>query len=394
MSFTFNLSTPTNATIARASTRIGIVDNDTLVSTPSLYVRDAVVDEKAGSVSIPVLLGGPTGQVSASTVTVDYATSNAGAIAGSDYTATSGTLTFAPGQTVKNIVVPIIDNATAEPAERFKLTLSNPANATIANGTGVVVIGAHDATAVAAPAISAPADVIVGEGDGYLDLAVSLSAPGQNTVSVNYATANSTAGCGTICNADYTLRQRHAHLRARRDDQGRPGRSPQLQPIVTPFVSFTFNLSTPTNATIARASTRIGIVNNDTLVSTPSLYVRDAIVDEKAGSVSIPVLLGGPTGQVSASTVTVDYATSNAGATAGTDYTATSGTLTFAPGETVKNIVVPIIDNATAEPAERFKLTLSNPANATIANGTGVVVIGAQRCHRCVLRRPSRRRPT
>jgi hypothetical protein len=42
----------------------------------------------------------------------------------------------------------------------------------------VVVIGAHDAIAVATPAISAPADVIVGEGDGYLDLAVSLSAPG------------------------------------------------------------------------------------------------------------------------------------------------------------------------------------------------------------------------
>ena len=159
-------------------------------------MRDAVVDEKAGTVNIPVLLGGPTGQVSASTVTVDYATSNAGAIAGTDYTATSGTLTFAPGETVKNVVVPIIDNTTPKPTERFTLTLSNPTNATIANGTGVVVIGANDATAVATPAISAPADVIVGEGDGYLDLVVSLSAPGLNPVSVDYATANSTASAG------------------------------------------------------------------------------------------------------------------------------------------------------------------------------------------------------
>ena len=140
---------------------------------------------------------------------------------------------------------------------------------------------------------------------------------------------------------------------------------------VTPFVSFTFNLSGATNATIARASTRVGIVDNDTLVATPSLFVRNAVVDQKAGSVSVPVLLGGPTGQVSASTVTVDYATSNAGAIAGTDYTATSGTLTFAPGETVKNVVVDIIDDPTAESFERFKLTLSTPTNATIADGTG-----------------------
>ena len=57
--------------------------------------------------------------------------------------------------------------------------------------------------AVATPAISAPADVIVGEGDGHVDLVVSLSAPGLNPVSVTYATANSTASAGTICNSDY-----------------------------------------------------------------------------------------------------------------------------------------------------------------------------------------------
>jgi putative cell wall-binding protein len=378
VSFTFNLSAPTNATIARASTRIGIVSNATVVTTPGLFVRDAVVDEKAGSVSIPVLLGGPIGQATASTVTVNYATSDAGAIAGTDYTATSGTLTFAPGQTVKNVVVPILAHTTPEPIERFTLTLSTPSGATIANGTGVVVIGAHDAPAVAQPSISAPADVIVGEGDGYLDLAVSLSAPGLSPVSVAYATANSTAGSATGgCNFSYVGVSGTLNFA--------PGETTKVVRVdlldcvgVTNFVSFTFNLIAPVqNATIPRASTRIGIVSNATVVTTPGLFVRDAVVDEKAGSVSIPVLLGGPIGQATASTVTVNYATSDAGAIAGTDYTATSGTLTFAPGQTVKNVVVPILAHTTPEPIERFTLTLSTPSGATIANGTGVVVIGA-----------------
>ena len=59
------------------------------------------------------------------------------------------------------------------------------------------------AAAVASPGISAPPDVVVGEADGFVDLPVTLSAPGQSSVSVAYATANSTAIGGTICNNSY-----------------------------------------------------------------------------------------------------------------------------------------------------------------------------------------------
>ena len=48
--------------------------------------------------------------------------------------------------------------------------------------------------------------------------------------------------------------------------------------------------------------------------------MRDVVVDEKAGTASFVVMLGGPTGQASNSAVTVDYATANGTATAGTDY--------------------------------------------------------------------------
>jgi hypothetical protein len=46
--FRFNLSSPINATLATSSAMISIVDNDTIVATPGLFVRDVIVDEKAG----------------------------------------------------------------------------------------------------------------------------------------------------------------------------------------------------------------------------------------------------------------------------------------------------------------------------------------------------------
>ena len=103
------------------------------------------------------------------------------------------------------MVVPIADDGSDEPAESFALALNTPIHATITDGTGTVTIGASDATPVSQPGISAPFDVAVGEGDGFVDLTVRLSGPSQNTVSVTYTTHNGTAFAGTVCGngADY-----------------------------------------------------------------------------------------------------------------------------------------------------------------------------------------------
>lgn len=66
--------------------------------------------------------------------------------------------------------------------------------------------------------------------------------------------------------------------------------------------------------------------------------------------------------------MTVNYATSNGTATAGSDYTATSGTLTFNPGQTSRTFTVPIIDDSLNEVDETVNLTLSNPSNATLGS--------------------------
>ena len=74
--------------------------------------------------------------------------------------------------------------------------------------------------------------------------------------------------------------------------------------------------------------------------------------------------------------VTVDYATADGTAKAGEDYTAASGTLTFAAGEREKTVSVPVLDDALDEGSETFKLKLSNAQGARIADGeaTGTIV--------------------
>ena len=73
--------------------------------------------------------------------------------------------------------------------------------------------------------------------------------------------------------------------------------------------------------------------------------------------------------------VTVDYTTAAGSATAGEDYTRTSGTLSFAPGETEKTVAVPVLDDAIDEGEETFTLRLSDATGAVIADGTATGTI-------------------
>ena len=77
-------------------------------------------------------------------VTVDYSTTSGSAVAGNDFQATSGTITFAPGQVTRTILVPIIDDATAEVTETFTVTLTNPVGAAIADGLAIGTILDND----------------------------------------------------------------------------------------------------------------------------------------------------------------------------------------------------------------------------------------------------------
>ena len=107
-------------------------------------------------------------------------------------------------------------------------------------------------------------------------------------------------------------------------------------------------------------------------VKAHELAVADARAEEgRDETIDFAVTLA----PASPAAVTVDYATADGSATAGEDYTAASGTLTFAPGETSKTVAVPVLDDAIDEGEETFTLALSDPSGAALADAEAVGTI-------------------
>ena len=159
--------------------------------------------------------------------------------------------------------------------------MGTPTNATIGDGTGIVTIGDSGATAVPSPGISAPPDLVVGEADGYIDLPITLSAPGEANVTVNYATANgSAAGAGAGTNPcfyeDLYEGQTGTLIFT-------PGVTTQVVRVVlnnctfsapNGFQTFNVNLSTnSSNSTITRASTQVDITGDNATGVTPAVVM-------------------------------------------------------------------------------------------------------------------------
>src|SRR6185369_17237116 len=115
----------------------------------------------------------------------------------------------------------------------------------------------------------------------------------------------------------------------------------------------------------ANILTHVVTIVDDDVPSTVSFAQLASTVQENAGSVQIRVLRGGNT----ANAASVSYGTTPDGtATAGSDYTATTGKLEFAAGETEKTITVPILDDNLTEPQETFGVALSTTTGTAGAN--------------------------
>jgi hypothetical protein len=115
-------------------------------------------------------------------------------------------------------------------------------------------------------------------------------------------------------------------------------------------------------------STGTGTINNDDNV--PALSINNVNGNE-GQAFSFVVTLSAPSGL----TVTVPFSTLGVSATAGQDFTATSGTVTFAPGVVQQTVVVQTLGDAALEPSETFQVVLGVPVNATINTGTGTGTI-------------------
>jgi uncharacterized delta-60 repeat protein len=192
--FFVNLSNPSNSPVTTISDPQGkgtIVNDDVL---PKIIVHDVAKGEGnsgTSSMLFSVTLSNPSYQ----TVSVDFSTQNGSATSFEDYILTSGTVTFAPGETSKSVAVSIKGDTKFETNESLQLSAFNPSNATIADGLGIGTILNDDA----APKISI-SDVAKAEGNSgqiAFTFTVTLSNASYQSVSMNFATTAGTAASGT-----------------------------------------------------------------------------------------------------------------------------------------------------------------------------------------------------
>jgi Ca2+-binding RTX toxin-like protein len=106
-----------------------------------------------------------------------------------------------------------------------------------------------------------------------------------------------------------------------------------------------------------------------------SIYISDVQLEEGSSGGTTDAVFTVSLSTPVAAPVTVDYATADGTAEAGTDYTAVNGTLTFAPDATEQEVRVPILGDDLVEPDESFFVNLSNPVNDVIADGQGQATI-------------------
>ena len=350
------LSSPTGAQLDDA-TGVGTIAN---VSQPQISVNDVSAAEGT-SLSFAVTLD----TAGTSVVSVDYTTKDVTATAGADYSAVSGTLVFSPGDLSKTVTVATSADGISEGNETMQLVLSSPVNASLADAIGVGTI-----TNVDPPKVRV-SDITVTEG-GTLSFEVALDAAATWDVVVPFTTKDGTA----IQPGDYTASASTVTIAA--------GDTTASVPVLTVDDRLDENAETmqlvlsATNDAVLADSIAIGtLFDNDALPSV-SLSSTKVTGDEKdsggnAGSLAFTVQLSEASGR----DVTVDYATDDITATAGSDYTDNDSTATISAGSTSTQVTVNLIDDSATETAEAFRFTLSNPRSATLgtpATAQGVIL--------------------
>jgi hypothetical protein len=150
---------------------------------PSLSINDVTVTEGEGGGTTNAVFSVNLSAASTQTVTVNYATRNNSATAPADYTATSGTLTFAPGERSKTFTVPVAADCVAEGTENFFVELSNPVNATISDGFSSCTIQTDDNRSLSIADLSS----VKGEGGGTTNCIFTVTLNAVNPISASAA---------------------------------------------------------------------------------------------------------------------------------------------------------------------------------------------------------------
>jgi hypothetical protein len=328
-----------------------------------ISIRDAAVVEGDSGLT-PMIFEVKLSKTSANTITVNYATQQATATAGSDYIATSGTLTFAPGETVQFITVDVVGDTLVELRETFRVNLSNPTQAILGNTFATGTIISEDLPTVTV------GNATVSEGNSgrkEIYFPFELEAAHSENVTIAYTTKDGTAKSGS----DYEAVSGTIVI----PSGTRTGtvRTWVLGDTAIELdEQFTIEIVAAVNAT-ADGQFGTGTITNDDVRQ--GVSVSDgAILEGNLGrrEMVFEFSLAAP----SASFVTIHYETADGSATvADRDYTRVSGSVSIAPGRRSARVVVPIISDRKPEEDETFTMKIVRVFGAPIDVGTGIGTI-------------------
>lgn len=309
--------------------------------------------------------GGTVGAVG-----VNFTTSDGTALAGVDYTAVAGTLSFPEAETFQSFVVPILDNFTPQGDRSLNLTLVN---------------GTYSGGAIPGPQPFSTLRILDDEGSvGFISanftenegvpsqlaaITVVRSGATNAPVTVNFAT---TLGGTAIAGVDYIATNgtlsflpgelvKSFQVRLLDDLLGEGSETVLL------------TLSNPSGSnTLATGTAELLIRDNEFAPGAFSLGASGYSVSENGTNVTLTInRLNGGSGLA-----TVTYHTVDGTATGGLDYAATNVVLAFADGEVSKTIAIGIINDLLVESSETFQVVLSNPTGgAILTNNTSSLVI-------------------
>ena len=363
-----------NAPVSKSFTIAALnvkVDANTRTDVPapptvSFSASNVTVNEADGTKSVTVTLS----RAATVPVSVRYATSNGTAISGSDYTASSGTLNFAIGETSKTFSIPIANDLTLEPTETILLALSSPSGASLGSvPTSTLSIVDNDVPSVSFQI----ATKSVTEATTSASFTVLLSGASSQSITVRYALSGGTATSG----ADFSPVNGTLTFA--------PGETSKA-------ITFTvvndlldendetvlIALSAPTNSTLGTASDATYTILDNDLAPTAKLDFRTSTgaattvvsVAESILTLSVPIILSA----ASARSLTVNLAAVLGGtAAAGLDFSIPVSSVTFAPGETRKTLTLNISNDLLDEVNETIRLALTS-TTATIGTGSTATV--------------------
>jgi YD repeat-containing protein len=323
---------------------------------------------------------GPTATITATRtggsngiVGVTYVTSNGTATAGSDYTATTNSLSWANGDTAnKTFTVAILEDGAVEGSETINLTLSAPTGGAIlgSQATAALTITDNDVAPSGTIQFSA-ATYSVGEAGPTVTITATRASGSNGVVGVTYATSNGTATSGS----DYTATTNTLSW-ANGDTANKTFTVTILEDgTVEGNETVNLALSLPTGgATLGSQTTAVlTITDND---AAPAGALQFSTSSYSVGE-------AGPTATITATrtsgsngAVGVTYATSNGTATSGSDFTTTTSTLSWANGDTAnKTFTVSILEDGSVEGSETVNLALSAPTGGATLGSPSTAVL-------------------